>query len=331
MLKKLSFLMWIIAIILVVEFVYYKDIGFTNNARIHISQTKTNIYRSLQETNDHGRQPLVVHKNQNKRSVVLASFYSSKKDPQRGVFVPTSYKYIRNFYTTVVYHNLSAIIMHDGLPEDLITTYTTENINFVQVDKRNIFSLNISINDFRFMHYSSFLQASDFDYVLLADISDTFFWHNPFVYMRNNYHQSLFLSSDTGTIGSNGWMVAKMRRCYAINSKYDKTPLLNDGLWGGKSQAVLCVLSCMTNQFHLRAIPNKNCNMAVMNWCIKFANCVPTEEMDTKTMFANPFRQNCDSNDFIVIHDKCRDSKQKCIYVENEQLVRKSCHETVKM
>lgn len=101
------------------------------------------------------QQRLLINEITNDGDVVLASFFVSQKDPQRNVFIRPNFNYIKNFYTTVFYHKLKTVIMHDALPESFIRKYETPLIKFMKTDV----PVDFTVNDFRFIHYRKFLQS----------------------------------------------------------------------------------------------------------------------------------------------------------------------------
>ncbi len=67
--------------------------------------------------------------------IVLTTFLSINKDPQRDIHVPTNLKYMFNFYTTAKYHSLPVKVFHDNLTLAFVTKYQTPSITFEKVVK----------------------------------------------------------------------------------------------------------------------------------------------------------------------------------------------------
>lgn len=299
------------------------DYNGTDAEFVRMYHSKHQLYKKNLIPNHITQQRLLINEITNDGDVVLASFFVSQKDPQRNVFILPNFNYIKNFYTTVFYHKLKTVIMHDALPESFIRQYETPLIKFMKTDV----PVDFTVNDFRFIHYRKFLQSKRYKYVFLADISDVYFWRNPFEYMRNNSKSSkLFLSKDEGTFGSNGWMVNKMMQCYKEDVSQQNTLLRNDGAWGGETKAIICLLGCISRQLNTTLKQKGNCNMAAFNWCVNRGSCLINNPIYTGDTLFNPFRHNCDSAKYAIIHDKCKNSHKKCMVIEHDKLFRRSCN-----
>ena len=74
------------------------------------------------------RSKLTMSKDQ-LRNVVLAMFSTSKKDPQRHRRMPPTIDYMVNFYVTVKFLNINAIIFYDNLSSEFVRNYTTVKFN----------------------------------------------------------------------------------------------------------------------------------------------------------------------------------------------------------
>merc|ERR1712166_860795 len=253
-------------------------------------------------------------------SVILTSFLSYSKDPQRGTQVQTTIDYIRNFYLTLRFHQLQAVIFHDSLSANFIAKYGTSLIKFEKV----VPGRSMSTNDFRFKAYREYLGRTQHNWVLMTDASDVFFNSNPFDYMIQHEHgHMLFMSPDIGTIKSNGWMQNMMKRCYKVNTNSAdiyNSKLYNAGVWGGHQSVVQCMVSCVEHQLAGDLKGRGNCNMPAVNWCILHGKCiVDSMHIDDAPVFINPFREECDKP-HPVIHNKCPNSHMSCVDVVNGKL-----------
>ena len=187
--------------------------------------------------------------------VIVTSVYSYNKDPQRNRKIECNFDYIANFYNSVVFHKLNALIIHDCFPVDFVHSFSTSRIHFLLV-KPSGSNRIMSTNDYRFLQYKKQLEKNLAKYYLFVDASDVFFNSNPFTYMKNN---KLFISPDIGTFHKNAWQV---KRCYgAAGGLWDQNlKLYNAGVWGGESKAVGCILKCVAKQLTILQ-GRGNCNI----------------------------------------------------------------------
>lgn len=255
--------------------------------------------------------------------IILTSYFTYGRDPQRKVQVKESFDYMANFYNSVNFLQLNTIIFHTDLSASFVKQYSNKNIKFLKVlppeNKKR------STNDFRFFTYSTWLNAhkESVDFVLMTDISDVFFLKNPFDYLYdkmndNNHKHTLFLSPDIGSFHKNSWQVSK---CYSEESKQwpsaGKLKMHNAGVWGGSFSTTTCLLKCITTELNkfISSSNYANCNMPAYNWCIHNAKC---GDVDDDPLFVNKFRKSCKSKDHHIIHNKCKDTEGKTCIVEKE-------------
>ena len=258
-------------------------------------------------------------------SVILASWFTYRKDPQRGIQVSQNINYIWNFYITSNYLGLRTVIFHDHLSPDFVTKYSTDAISFRKVNACESFTTN----DLRFIIYYEFIETYTYEWILLTDASDVYFNSNPFILMhydRNN--ASLFLSPDIETFKSNGWMKRKVKECYpeGVQSWALKWSLkiFNAGVWGGRKSVIQCILLCISNELTKVVKGRGNCNMATVNWCIRFGNCANENDIEAnnvKSLFVNPFRKGCTDRKYCIIHNKCQRTEGKiCAFIKDNSI-----------
>jgi Methyltransferase domain len=253
------------------------------------------------------------------RGCVLTSFTIGTPDPQRKVFVQPTAAYIQAFTASVNRLSLCAIIMHDGIDTTLIKAWTSSTIKFIR-SARTLYDGNAD----RFLMYKELLGnwpsdlAATPEYIVLTDL-DVFFQHDPFVFAAEQPTVDLFLSMDTGTHGSNAWMRRVNTNCNQIAAA-DRT-IDNAGLWGGKRQAVVDVLTCMVENFR-GLYSSVGCNMAIFNTCVRKVE--PNYSVYRGQKWSNPFRQQCDNALYVAIHNKCTPVRG-CLAVSKNGVKRISC------
>ena len=261
-------------------------------------------------------------------SVILTSWFTFQKDPQRGKQVAQTINYIWNFYTTSRFLGLRVVVFHDHLPSEFVQKYSTDKISFEKIEPTKSFSTN----DLRFIIYQQFLAKHPYEWILMTDASDVYFNNNPLVQMATNpENKSLFLSPDTGTFESNGWMKDKMKKCYPERIKSWihewKLNVFNAGVWGGSKRVIQCILKCIATDLTKSVKGRGNCNMGTVNWCIRFSKCSDKKDLESnnvKTFFVNPFRKACKVRQYSIIHNKCSGTEGKlCALVQNDSITYK--------
>ena len=304
-------------------------INASTKESILVRYDNKNVFDSMMSTVTESRKNL--HENPNESSntqsngVILTSWFTFEKDPQKGRKVPVTINYIWNFYTTCRFHGLRVVIFYNNLPPDLVTKYSTDKITFEKIEP----SKSFSTNDLRFIIYKQFLEKHSHEWILMADASDVYFNSDPFIKMtQNTKNISLYLSPDIGTFESNGWMKSKMNQCYPERTKSWihewKLNIFNAGVWGGRKSVIQCILDCITNDLTKVVKGRGNCNMGTVNWCIRFGNCANKKDLETnnvKDLFVNPFLKECNDRKYSIIHNKCRGTEGKtCAIIRDNSI-----------
>ena len=275
-------------------------------------------------------------KDKTPNSVILTSWFTYSKDPQRGKRVPQTIEYIWNFYITARSLGVKVVIFHNHLRAEFVSKYKTDKISFEKI----VPSKSFSTNDLRFIIYEDFLRKHPHDWILMTDASDVFFNRNPFVDMSQNQNNtSLYLSPDIGTFRSSRWMKRKMQQCYPYRIKSWihewNLELFNAGVWGGHRSAVSCILKCIINDLTKTLKGRGNCNMGTVNWCIRFGGCADKKDLaidQVKAGFVNPFREDCENRTYSIIHNKCEETEGTICAVIKDNIIKfkrndgKSCH-----
>lgn len=269
-------------------------------------------------------------------SVILTSWLTYEKDPQRGKQVPQTIDYIWNFYTTCRFLGLRVVIFHDHLPPEFVKKYSTDKISFEKIEPTKSFSTN----DLRFIIYQQYLTKHPYEWILMTDASDVYFNNDPMVRMASDpKEKSLFLSPDIGTFESNRWVKEKMKKCYPTQTKSWihewKLKVFNAGVWGGNKKVIQCILNCIVHDLTTIVKGRGNCNMGTVNWCIRFGKCADKKDLESnnvKDKFVNPFREDCSDTKFSIIHNKCVGTEGKVCAILKDKIIKyklnngKSCN-----
>ena len=121
---------------------------------------------------DHGQDRTV--------DVVLSTYFTLKKDPQRGRYKKTnSYSYISAWHKSLTKLGLRGVVFHDGLDSSFIDSVKPKmHFEKVVLGKR-------SLNDDRYFHYLQYVEKHPhLTHILMTDIADVTFKRDPFELMR---------------------------------------------------------------------------------------------------------------------------------------------------
>lgn len=210
----------------------------------------------------------------------VSTVFHSKDDPQR--ITPacrTCAQYFAPWLESLKLVNISALILHDGLPEFIVQTYSSSEVTFKRVQLGSA-----SVNDERFRLYYAFLTGQSLDTyprmvippwehvkivskpkkVFFTDIADVIVRRNPF-YFVNNYPDHVFVGSENRKWIM--WMRREVRKCGLVKHKFQKSEMYNAGILGGRSTVVAKFLHdfvTLQSELSLTAYES-NCDMPIFN------------------------------------------------------------------
>lgn len=177
------------------------------------------------------------------QQAVITCYFTRKPDPQLGFIRMTpDIKYIEPWYTSIVKLKIPGIIVHDGLDDDFIKTYSNPYVSF-----RKYTSGRYSIFEERWMAYYLFLAQSRLEKVFFTDIGDVIITRDPFELIKNPY--TLYIGRDQAVeVGKSGWMMNELNAYIAdsgarIKKSYYFQPVYNAGVVGGSRKLMLFFIS----------------------------------------------------------------------------------------
>lgn len=216
----------------------------------------------------------------NSDNIVITSWLTSKKDPQRLFYQPTSFESIREWYNSIIKLNLNGIIFHDSFSNEFIKKYSNKNIKFIK--DRGFAEQSLCAADYRWKMYFDFLLKEKFENIFMTDCNDVVIKQNPFVskfYQSNT--ESLFIGVESfpRLNKENPWMINICNYAYRNNNQgfpFFHKPTLNCGIVGGTRNIVLKLLKGMFNEINNSKPLEKECmelgipftvDMAALNFC----------------------------------------------------------------
>lgn len=194
------------------------------------------------------------------RGTVLAIMLTSKPDPQRGEKISTDYaKYLRPWWATVNRVGLSGVVLHDGLPEEFVSTATTRHVRFERIEPGEWPILHD-----RHRLCRDFLRSHGDEYVFITDISDVAFKRDPFALIRADRGQHrLFIGSEQKRIGESRCLRSEITNQFGCLLHAERQ-VVNPGIVGGLKHEVIYflekVIACIAEQRRL-----VNSDMSIVN------------------------------------------------------------------
>ena len=265
---------------------------------------------------------LFFRKNVNFKALVLTAIFTTRTDPQhnrRGSTTSNAdvLRYMEQLYLSIRYHNLTAIILHDSLTPSFQQKYTTKYISFLKVKLNGTYVPN----DFRFFIITELLELIPVDFALIPDIRDVIVLRDPFLPMSTVWKDfSIFLEVDIFNLRRNRKFNRAVHHCFnqtTLNLTLDDRRLYSCGLFGGRRDAVLCILRCMYYHMSNQMKDKKTCDMSLFNWCLYETDCVPKNQQYDKFDFANAWRR-CKVDKTHVVGHKC-EKNAVCYKMEGEE------------
>mmetsp|Transcript_8438 Transcript_8438/g.35262 ORF Transcript_8438/g.35262 Transcript_8438/m.35262 type:complete len:315 (+) Transcript_8438:41-985(+) len=213
------------------------------------------------------------------RGVVLSTYFTSKPDFQRKAYVASdTFAYIQPLYDSAIEQGVDLVLFHDGLSQASLAEWSNERVSFVSVALR----ATIAMNDERFLFYDEFLaEHSEYDYVLMADVSDVELLGDPFRYVRADNVSpvelgcQLWISEEKSTGKAAQWLFGHPDPCYNqprnfVNKNIDlRRRLYNAGAIAGTRENVQRLLRLIAREFARMDHHEANCNMAVLQYVIQ--------------------------------------------------------------
>lgn len=217
--------------------------------------------------------------------LIITTWFIRKFDPQEGeVSKHASVDYGRGWIESLQRLQLNGLILHDGLPHELMAAYPYHKLRFAEVSLGRY-----STNDERFFmyyillsgkefndstsHSRSFLHGTGLRYltetiVFFTDLRDVIIKRSPLI-LFNQHHSKIFVGS-SGKRASLAWNRRKARKC-RVDITFGKQEIYNAGILGGEGHVVLRFLDCFLRLYN-QVIPSRrrfNCNMPVFNAALR--------------------------------------------------------------
>ena len=206
---------------------------------------------------------------QKQENYVMSTYFTSVKNPQTSfTFLKNGYRFVQQWFESIIRIGVRAVIFHDGLTEDLQNRMKNlySHVHFQKID---VGLKERSPNDYRFYLYHQYLSSHpEIQNIVFTDIRDVIFLNDPFEVMRviGDYIFMGVSRTFYENTWCNGWVHQLLKWCHSKDSesKWVKLhPFYNAGVIGGTRHAMLNFMTKMIQ--YLDGTPHKhNCNMATI-------------------------------------------------------------------
>jgi len=209
--------------------------------------------------------------------MILTTYFTTKKDWQRGKFAKPSYSKLQKLYQTTAQNGLNVSVVYDQLPDDLIAKYTSDRFHFVQVDL-NDFDKRYGVNDVRYFFFERLLRENkDWEHIFIVDAFDVRVPMNPCPGIQKD---KLYVGGEQDKLNGHPWMKARFSK---MGGKYNtwyktkvdnKMKILNCGITGGHRKVMQRLFGSMIKVLQDPALSARkkdediNLNMAALNFIV---------------------------------------------------------------
>jgi hypothetical protein len=234
------------------------------------------------------------------KNLIITTYFTQEVDPQRPFIWPNDeFSIIKDFYESVVKHDLDLLILHDNCSNEFVNKYTTDKINWLRVD-----STGLNMVDIRWRLYANELSWLKLDNVFFMDISDVVILKNPFDYIQDK----IYIGDELSINSQNRWMMDRYKMLGVDNTSYLNDVVLNCGVMGGKYEDMLSVATKMADLMDKAIITNTTVDMSAANHILYTEyrdRIMHGQPLTTKYRGgANPYRGNDNGADHCYIQHK---------------------------
>lgn len=198
---------------------------------------------------------------------IFTTYLTKGNDPQRTIkWKEDDFHTIKEFYESVLTHDLDCLIFHDSLSELFINTYQTDKIKFIYSN-----SSDLNLIDIRWILYKNYLEThNEIENLFCLDISDVIIQNNPFFYIDN---QKIYCGDEEQINEQSNWMLHNYdclnnQEIKNNDQNYLKQKILNAGIVGGSRDIILIIINKMVEILKKSNIKYTTVDMAVLNYVL---------------------------------------------------------------
>ena len=195
---------------------------------------------------------------------IITTYFTSEKDPQRSdIWANDDFSIIKDFYESVIKHNLNCIILIDNSTDEFIKKYKTNKIEFVRCD-----SSGLNMVDIRWKLYNKILnERKEIKRVFFIDVSDVIILKNPFEYIVPD---KIYCGDEENINIKNNWMTHRydLLKNPEVDEKiinYLNKKILNAGILGGERNYLIGITKKMAEMLDFSKITHTTVDMCIIN------------------------------------------------------------------
>jgi hypothetical protein len=190
---------------------------------------------------------------------IFTTYFTSGNDPQRsGSWPSNDFNIIKDFYNSVVQHELNCVILHDHCSTEFIEQYSTDKVTFIKVDK-----VLLNMVDYRWKLYHNLLEEmTEIKNVYCLDISDVVILRDPFTSMQK---EIIYIGDEECTNKENWWMLHRYEMLGLNPIEYIDKKVLNCGIMGGNRTMMLEATKTIALILEKGNVTNTTTDMAAAN------------------------------------------------------------------
>lgn len=225
--------------------------------------------------------------------LIVTTWFVGKTDPQKGKSTRhASVEYGKGWIESLQEQRLDGLILHDGLPQNIIDAYPYHKLKFIEVKLGEY-----STNDERFLLYHLLLKAKQFwssdpnsrgftervdlgfksePIFFFTDLRDVLIRGNPLLLVEVNTSKVFVGGGGSKSLPS--WNRRKAQSC-GVNITFGSQETFIAGILGGKASVLLRFLDCFVQLFYQLSPPkrHRNCNMPIFNAALR--SCFQDQEI----------------------------------------------------
>jgi hypothetical protein len=195
---------------------------------------------------------------------IITTYFTSEKDPQRlNNWANDDFSIIKDFYDSVIEHNLNCFILMDNSTDEFIKKYETDRIKFIKCD-----STGLNMVDVRWKLYNKILnEKTEIKRAFFLDISDIVILKNAFDFIKPD---NIYCGDEEELNISSVWMkhrynLLKNPEVEAAMPNYLNNKILNAGILGGERNYLLGITNKMAELLEFSKIKHTTVDMCIFN------------------------------------------------------------------
>lgn len=197
------------------------------------------------------------------KGVILASYFNSVQDPQRGKRWNNDGNGILKLYKSAKNLGLEIRVFHDCI------TGVESNEDFVYVNPQHDYAPNV----YRWLVYRDWLESNEqYEYIFMVDSTDVEVLRNPFLSLNPN---KLYVGDEHGMVVDNNWMrdfeepyMTAFDDYRKVISENGNKTLINCGIVGGSRKMVINYLSLAAPYIMRTKGTLKSTDMSIFNYTV---------------------------------------------------------------